>query len=104
VILVDELSHYPVQAAHKGLPSEWWCHMISDLCGEQGERELIAFASRLGLSARWIQRRGTEWVHFDLTPAGRATAVQAGATEVTSRELVARISVKRGRTGPRQTG
>jgi hypothetical protein len=95
VILVDELSHYPETAARKGLPSEWWCHMMSDQPGAAGEQELIAFAALIGIQKRWLQKPGTEWAHFDLMPHVRAIAVRAGAREVTSRELVAGIVARR---------
>jgi Protein of unknown function (DUF4031) len=95
VILVDGLSHYPAIAARKGLPSEWWCHMMSDQPGAAGEQELIAFAALIGIRARWLQKPGTEWAHFDLMPYVRTIAVRAGAREVTSRELVAGIVARR---------
>ena len=58
------------------------CHMWSDLPGGLGTRELIDFAARLGLHEAWIQKRGTEYEHFDLIARKRAEAVAAGAIEV----------------------
>jgi hypothetical protein len=95
VIFVDDLRRYPTQAARKGLPSEWWCHMISDLPGKAGEQELLDFANGIGLRERWIQRPGTAAAHFDLPPWSRDDAVQAGATQVSTRELVERIALRR---------
>lgn len=58
------------------------CHMMSTLAGEDGRRELVAFAATIGLRPGWIQRAGTELEHFDLTASRRAAAVDRGAREV----------------------
>ncbi|HVF61659.1 MAG TPA: DUF4031 domain-containing protein [Thermoanaerobaculia bacterium] len=58
------------------------CHMWSDLPGEEGTRELVTFAKRLGLREEWIQDRGRRHQHFDLTAGKRAAAVRLGATQV----------------------
>lgn len=58
------------------------CHMWSDLPGSHGTRELIDFAAALGLREAWIQKRGTEYEHFDLIASKREQAVAAGAIEV----------------------
>ena len=81
--MVDELREYPGVA----LPYTTWCHMATD--GEPGE--LHAFAERLGLRRAWYQRD-----HYDLPPHGRAAAVALGAQEVSSGELLARMSGPRG--------
>ena len=58
------------------------CHLWSNLAGDRGTRELIDFAAGLGLHEAWIQKRGTEYEHFDLTAQKREQAVAAGAIEV----------------------
>ena len=55
-----------------------WCHMMADSI-----EELHAFADRLGL-----KRRCCHVDHYDLTPGRRKTAVELGAKEVNSRELI----------------
>lgn len=57
-------------------------HMMTTLEGEEGRRELLAFAKRLGLRPEWIQYPGTRRQHFDLVQAKRARAVTLGAIEV----------------------
>ena len=70
---------HPIQT-HRG---KWWCHMIAD----GGVEELHAFAQKIGLS-----RRGAHTLrkrpHYDLAPTFRAKAVQHGAIEVTSRDII----------------
>jgi hypothetical protein len=62
-------------------------HMMSTLPGEEGARELIVFARRLGLRPEWIQHAGTRRQHFDLVQAKRTLALRLGATEVPARWL-----------------
>lgn len=55
------------------------CHMWATT-----HHELLAMATRIGLSHRWLQtpHNGTaRWVHFDICKAKRALAVQFGAIE-----------------------
>lgn len=59
-----------------------WCHMVSDVSYD----ELDAFAAELG-----IPRRGRHGDHYDIPEEHRWRAVEAGAIEVTSRELVRRL-------------
>jgi hypothetical protein len=67
-------------ASKPGKP-KFSCHMWSDLSGEAGTRELVAFARKLGLRPDWIQKAGTVHEHFDLVPAKRLKAIAAGAKE-----------------------
>lgn len=60
-----------------------WCHMVSDTSLD----ELHGFAEQLG-----IPPRGFHGDHYDLPAHVRENAVMLGAVEVTSRELVARLS------------
>ena len=59
-----------------------WCHLVSDVSHD----ELHAFAARLG-----IPRHVFQGDHYDLPEDHRARAVELGATEVGSRELVRRL-------------
>lgn len=56
-----------------------WCHVVSDTTLE----ELHAFAKDMG-----IPDRGFEGDHYDLPDEMRERALQLGAREVSSRELV----------------
>jgi hypothetical protein len=82
-VLVDPLREYP----EAGLPWTRWCHMVSD----DGFDELHAFAARLG-----IPRRRFQGDHYDLHPVLRARAVELGAEEVGTGDLVLRMAGKRG--------
>lgn len=78
-IYVDEVRDYPFNAK---LPSTRWCHMACD-----GDiEELHALAQKIGLKRSWFQKGSLP--HYDLTEGRRKMAVQNGAVEVTSRELV----------------
>ena len=59
-----------------------WCHLVSDVSAD----ELHAFAERLG-----IPRHAFQGDHYDLPEDVRPLALQLGATEVGSRELVRRL-------------
>jgi hypothetical protein len=59
-----------------------WSHLLADTPGE-----LRSFAARLGLSAAWIQERGTAEEHFDVTDAVRHKAITLGAEEISYFDL-----------------
>jgi hypothetical protein len=82
-VLVDPLRDYP----DAGLPWTHWCHMVSD----GSYHELHTFAQRLG-----IPRRRFQGDHYDLHPMLRARAVEHGAEEVGTGELLARMAGPRG--------
>ena len=69
-----------------------WSHLLSDLPGEAGRRELLAFADRLGIEARWIQNPGTAREHFDVTEPTRQRALALGAVPITYGRAVAAIT------------
>ena len=56
-----------------------WCHMVSDTSLD----ELHAFARWLG-----IPERGFQGDHYDIPEEARAVAVEEGAIEATSRDVV----------------
>lgn len=70
-------------------PATWpgrgrmWCHVVSDSSFE----ELHAFARSLG-----IPERGFDRDHYDVPAERRSSVVDAGAVEVTSKELVRRLT------------
>ena len=82
-VLVDELREYP----HTRLPFRHWCHLVSDADFE----ELHAFAASLG-----IPRHRFQGDHYDLPPWLRERAVELGAEEVGTGELLARMAGPRG--------
>lgn len=57
--------------------------------------ELIAMALKIGLQAKYIQYPGTWKEHFDVTEPKRKQAVAAGAIEVSMRERVMAMGMKR---------
>jgi hypothetical protein len=59
-----------------------WCHLVSDV----SYAELHAF-----VQARGIPRRAFQGDHYDIPEEYRAEMVAAGATEVSSRELLRRL-------------
>ncbi len=61
------------------------CHLIGDT-----EEELHAMADRIGVARRWFQAKAST-PHYDICIAKRKLAVEAGAVEVTRRELVTRV-------------
>jgi hypothetical protein len=66
------------------------CHMMADT-----RSELVEMADRIGVQRKWLQHPGEAREHFDVCQSKRAQAVEAGAVEVTGRELVALIRRKR---------
>lgn len=70
-------------------------HMVSDLPGEAGTRELLAFAEKIGMRAEWIQKAGTRHEHFDVFEKRYQRALDAGAKVVSRRELVMIFKAKK---------
>ena len=61
---------------------EKWCHLVSDTSYD----ELHEFAQGVG-----IPRRGFQGDHYDIPERYRQAMIEAGATEVDSRDLVRRL-------------
>lgn len=73
-----------------------WSHLLSDLGGAEGRRELLDFADRLGIEARWIQKAGTSHEHFDIIEPTRQRALALGAVPIAyGRPVVMLIRGKR---------
>ena len=66
------------------------CHMIAD-----STEELLAMADRIGVARKWIQGAGTAREHFDIAMSKRALAVEAGAVEVTMKDLARMTRARR---------
>ena len=73
LVYVDSLRQYP---------SGHWCHMTADHI-----EELHQFAAKLGIPRRGFQNKGYKW-HYDLDPLRRSRAIQRGAQQITSRDMV----------------
>jgi hypothetical protein len=58
------------------------CHLIADT-----QKELHAFAARLGLRRTWFQGSRSD-PHYDLVASKRALAVRLGAIELEDRAFV----------------
>ena len=82
-VLVDPIRRYE----HLTLSIKDWCHMAVDGTFE----ELHAFAAALG-----IPRHRFQGDHYDLPPWLRERAVQIGAEEVSTAELLQRMAGPRG--------
>lgn len=57
-------------------------HMVADT-----HEELVEMADRIGVSRRWIQKKGTPSEHFDICQSKRDLAIANGAKTVTMREM-----------------
>ncbi len=88
MILVDPIREY------KTGPRGWryWCHMATDDLSEEGFEQLHEMARRLGIPRRGFQDHPRH-PHYDLHPDLRALAIEWGAQEVSSKELVRRCSL-----------
>jgi hypothetical protein len=71
-------------------------HMLSDVPGAEGARELRAFALSLGFRERWVQYPGSYREHFDVTERDAQTILARGGVRlVSNRELGALLVTKR---------
>ena len=78
VVLVDS----PVWPGKGRAAGRLWAHLVSDVSYE----ELHAFAERLG-----VPRRGFERDHYDIPSELVPVAIELGAVQVQSREIVRRL-------------
>lgn len=75
-----------VDNADRPYRNMWMSHMIADTT-----EELLAMADKIGVQRKWIQHPNTVREHFDICRAKRQKAIAAGAIEISSRDLVAKI-------------
>jgi len=59
------------------------CHMIADTSDE-----LLDMARAIGLRVKWLQYAGTHREHFDVSLSRRKRAIDRGAIEISSIDLV----------------
>ena len=67
-----------------------WCHMTADTT-----EELVAMAVSIGLQPNYIQFPGTWKEHFDVTEPKRRMAVAKGAVEVSMRDRIRDMGMRR---------
>ena len=67
-------SKFYVDQPDKPFHGKMYCHLGTD----GSEEDLMGFAKWLGLRPEWIQKAGTPYAHFDLSPQKRAAAVGKG--------------------------
>lgn len=81
VTYVDDMHRYPVGRFGRMKMS----HLMADT-----DAELYAIADKIGVARRWVQDADKPSdIHFDIALVKRALAVEAGAVEITYREMSA---------------
>jgi hypothetical protein len=63
-----------------------WAHLISDIAGKSGRRELVEFGREIGLT-RKLHRDSTYAEHYDIRGEEIDRAVKAGIPVVSRRKL-----------------
>lgn len=66
------------------------CHMCADT-----KEELLAMADTIGVARKWLQKEGSWMEHFDISLGMKQKAINAGAVQVTKKELVKIMMRKR---------
>lgn len=92
MVVIDEPRDWGAPFNRRWGPS---AHLLSDLAGEEGTRELVEFAAALGIPAEAIQHAGRYSEHFDLAGPWLEAARAAGAEHVDRYRLVAILRAKR---------
>lgn len=79
-VYVDDMHLYPMGRFGRMKMS----HMVADT-----EAELLAMADRIGMNRRWLQCKGEgrHRLHFDVCLSLRERAIDAGAIEMTMRDM-----------------
>ena len=77
-VYVDDMYKYPLGEYGRMKMS----HMAAD-----SREELYEMVDRIGVARRWIQKPGEPGEHFDIALGKRRLAVEAGAVEVTMRQM-----------------
>jgi hypothetical protein len=65
------------------------CHMMAD-----STKELLDMADKIGVQRKWLQHPGEWCEHFDVCLSKRKQAVECGAIEMSSKEMVRRFRVR----------
>ena len=92
MIVIDEARDWGGHFNRRWGPS---AHLLSDLLGEEGTRELVEFGVALGIPAAMIQHAGGYREHFDIAGPWLDAAHAAGAVRVDRDTLVAILRRKR---------
>lgn len=74
-------------------------HLLSTQAGRDGRAELVEFATRIGMSANWIQKRGTVHEHLDVMGSRIERVIATGVARVDNRGLANIIKRKREQLG-----
>lgn len=77
-VYVDDMYKYPIGEFGRMKMS----HLMADTT-----QELLEVVDTIGVQRKWIQNPGTYREHFDISMTKRALAVDAGAIEISMREL-----------------
>lgn len=75
-------------------------HVLSDIIGPEGSRELRTFVRAYGLRPEWIQYAGTYREHFDVREDTGLLMLAGGARQVTNRELGTLLAARRAAMSP----
>lgn len=92
MIVIDEARDWGGAFNRRWGPS---AHLLSDLPGEGGTRELLAFAAALGIPAAALQNPGSSREHIDLAGPWLEAARAAGASPIDRYRLVEILRAKR---------
>ena len=79
-----------VRAGFCGWRSKYASHLFADT-----EEELHALAARIGLKREWFQNEPGKLPHYDIAPALRHEAVEAGAVVLNRRQAAKHIRAAR---------
>ena len=86
-------THYwPGAGVHKG---DRMYHVLSDLIGAGGSRELHAFVAQFGLRPQWVQYAGTYREHFDVRAETGLDMLRRGAQLATNRQVGELLAAKK---------
>jgi len=70
-------------------------HVLSDLIGPEGSRELRTFVAEFGLRPQWIQYAGTYREHFDVRSETGVAMQKRGARLATNRQVGELLAAKK---------
>jgi hypothetical protein len=70
-------------------------HVLSDLIGPEGSRELRAFVAAFGMRPEWMQYAGTYREHFDAREDTGLAMIAHGARLATNREVGQLLAAKK---------
>jgi hypothetical protein len=91
---------HPARATRDWLPAgirrgDRMYHVLSDLVGPEGGRELRTLVAQCGIQPRWVQYAGTYREHFDAPPEAAECLLRHGARLATNHEVGALLRAKR---------